>query len=145
MSIPARRSTTALAREAFPYDPAPQYLILDRDAIFSPEVMRFIKAMGMTPRRISYRSPWQNPLAERWIGTLRRELLEHVIVLGDRHLLRLVRSYLTYYHGDRSHLGLGKDTPDRRAVTPRPSPTARAVALPCVGGIHHRYEWRAAA
>ncbi len=67
------------------------------------------------------------------------------IVLGDRHIIRLGRSYLTYYHGDRSHLGLGKNTPDRRAVTPRPSPTAKVVALPRVGGIHHRYEWRAAA
>ncbi len=84
-------------------------------------------------------------MAERWIGTLRRELLEHVIVLGDRHLLRLVRSYLTYYHGDRSHLGLDKDTPDGRPIAQRPSPRAKVVALPRVGGIHHRYEWREAA
>ena len=85
-------------REAFPYDTAPKYLILDRDTIFSAEVRRFTKAMGTRPRRISYRSPWQNPVAERWIGSCRRELLEHVVVLGQRHLVRLVRAYIRYYH-----------------------------------------------
>ena len=132
-------------REAFPYDTLPRYLICDRDAIFSAEVMRCIKAMGTTPRRIAYRSPWQNPVAERWIGSCRRELLEHVVVFGRDHLVRLVISYLAYYHGDRSHLGLGKDAPDRRPVTQRPSPTAKIVPLPRVGGLHHRYEWRDAA
>ncbi len=132
-------------REAFPYDTAPKYLIFDRDAIFSPEVMRFIKAMGTRPRRISYRSPWQNPVAERGIGNCRRELLEHVVVLGHRHLVRLVRSYIRYYDEDRCHLGLAKDAPNGRPVTPRPSSTAHVVALPRVGGLHHRYKWRKAA
>ena len=72
----------------------------------------------------------------------RREILEHVVVFGERRLVRLVRSYITYYHDDRCHLGLDKDTPNRRAVTPRPSPSATVVALPRVGGLHHRYEWR---
>jgi hypothetical protein len=84
-------------------------------------------------------------VAERWIGSCRREILEHVVVLGERRLLRLLRSYLEYYHADRSHLGLAKDAPDRRSVMPRPSPTAKVVALPRVGGLHHRYEWREAA
>ncbi len=132
-------------REAFPYDTAPRHLLFDRDAIFSPAVVRFVKAMGTKPRRISYRCPWQNPVAERWIGSCRRELIEHVVVLDQRHLIRLVRSYLTYYHDDRVHLGLNKDTPNKRPVTPRPSPTASVVALPRVGGLHHRYEWREAA
>ena len=132
-------------REAFPYDTAPRYLIFDGDAIFSPAVIEFIRAMGTKPIRISYRSPWQNGTAERWIGSCRREFLEHVVVLGERHLVRLVRAYITYYHEDRCHLGLGKDTPDERPITPRPSPTARVVALPRVGGLHHRYEWPEAA
>ena len=132
-------------REAFPFDTAPRHLIFDRDKIFSPAVVRFVKAMGTKPSRTAYRCPWQNPVAERWIGSCRRELLEHVVVLGERHLVRLLRSYLEYYHADRSHLGLAKDAPDRRSVTPRPSPTVKVVALPRVGGLHHRYEWREAA
>ena len=132
-------------RESFPYDTAPRHLIFDRDTIFSPEVMRFVRAMGTQPTRTAYRCPWQNPVAERWIGSCRRELLDHVVVLGERHLLRLISSYLEYYHRDRPHLGLGKDAPDRRPVTPRPSYKSKIVALPRVGGLHHRYEWRVAA
>ena len=132
-------------REAFPYDTAPRYFVFDRDAIFSPAVVEFIRAMGTKPVRISYRSPWQNGTAERWIGNCRREMLEHVVVLSERHLVRLMRLYISYYHEDRCHLGLDKDTPNSRPVTPRPSPTAKVVALPRVGGLHHRYEWRDAA
>ncbi len=129
-------------REAFPYDSAPKYLIFDRDSIFSAEVVEFIKAMSTKPIRTSFCSPWQNGTAERWIGSCRRELLERVVVLGERHLVRLVRSYISYYHEDRCHLGLNKDTPNLRAVTRRPSSITNVVALPRVGGFHHRYEWR---
>jgi transposase InsO family protein len=132
-------------REAFPYDTAPRYLICDRDSIFSAAVIEFIKAMGTKPVRTSFCSPWQNGTAERWIGSCRRELLEHVVVLGERHLVRLVRSYVTYYHEDRCHLGLEKDTPNQRPVARRPSPMARVVAQARVGGLHHRYEWPEAA
>jgi hypothetical protein len=129
-------------REAFPSDTAPRYLLLDRDAIFSPEVPRTLRAIGTTPKRIAYRSPWQNGVAERWVGTCRRELLDHVIVLGEQHLRRLLRDYLAYYHADRCHLALDKDTPSRREVRDRPSRDPKVVALPRVGGLHHRYEWR---
>ena len=132
-------------RDAFPYDSAPRYLIFDRDSIFSPAVVRFVRARGIKPKRTSYRSPWQNGTAERWIGNCRREILEHVVVFGEHHLVRLMRLYLSYYHEDRRHLGLDKDSPNERPVTPRPSPTAKVVALPRVGGLHHRYESRAAA
>ncbi len=132
-------------REAFPYDTAPRYLIFDRDAIFSPAVVECVRSFGIELIRISYRSPWQNGTAERWILSCRRELLEHVVVFGERHLVRLMRSYICYYHEDRGHLGLEKDTPNKRPVNPRPSPTAKVVALPRVGGLHHRYEWRDAA
>jgi transposase InsO family protein len=132
-------------RDAFPYDSAPKDLIFDRDSIFSSTVVEFIKAMGTKPVRISYRSPWQNGTAERWIGSCRRDLLERVVILGERHLVRLVRANISYYHQDRCHLGLEKDTPNKRPVTKRPSPAAKVVAIPRVGGLHHRYEWREAA
>ena len=132
-------------REAFPYDTTLRYLILDRDAIFSPAVVECVRALGIEPIRTSFRSPWQNGTAERWIGNCRRELLQHVVIFGERHLVRLARLYINYYHEDRGHLGLDKDTPDKRPVIPRPSPTAKVVALPRVGGLHHRYEWREAA
>ena len=123
----------------------PKYLIFDRDTIFSPAVVECVRSFGIEPIRIYYRSPWQNGTAERWILSCRRELLEHVVVFSERHLVRLMRSYICYYHEDRGHLGLDKDTPNKRPVTPRPSPTAKVVALPRVGGLHHRYEWREAA
>ncbi|MGH7438453.1 MAG: integrase core domain-containing protein [Polyangiaceae bacterium] len=91
---------------------------------------------------IARRSPWQNGLAERWVGTLRRELLDHVIVLGERHLLRLVRAHVAYYNEDRPHMALDGDAPVARSVEP---PSAGSVgALPRVGGLHHRYARQAA-
>ncbi len=132
-------------REAFPYDTAPKHLIFDRDTKFSGEVVAMLRAMRIRPSQTSYRSPWQNGVAERWVGSVRRELLEHVVVFNQRHLLRLLRSYLQYYHEDRTHLTLGKDSPEPRQLQERPGAEARVVALPRVGGLHHRYEWRAAA
>ncbi len=132
-------------REAFPFDTAPKYLIFDRDAIFSAEVVRFIKAMGIKPCRTAYRSPWQHGVAERWIGSCRRELLDHVIIFDQKHLIRLMRAYLDYSHEDRCHLGLAKDAPRGSVVTTRASSGAKIVALPRVGGLHHRYDWRDAA
>ncbi len=104
-----------------------------------------MKAMGIKPCRTAYRCPWQDPMAERWIGGCRRELLDHVVVMGDRHLRRLIRSYLPYYREDRPHLGLAKDAPHGRIVTRPPSAKAKVIALPRVGGLHHRYEWCEAA
>ena len=132
-------------REAFPFECAPRYLIFDGDSIFCPEVVRFMKALEIKPSRTAYSCPWQNPFAERWIGTLRRELLDHVVVFSRQHLVQLVNSYIGYYHEDRCHLGLERDTPEGRPVTPRPSPNAKVVALPRVGGLHHRYVWQEAA
>jgi putative transposase len=132
-------------REAFPFDAAPRYLIFDRDSTFSAAVVAFVRAIGTTPCRTAFKSPWQNSVAERWIGSCRRELLDHVVVLSERHVVRLVQDYIAYHHDDRTHLGLGKDTPQGRPITPRPSESAKIVALPRVGGLHHRYEWREAA
>jgi transposase InsO family protein len=123
--------------EAFPDDSAPRYLLRDRDGIYGGEFRQRVKGMGLAEVLTARRSPWQNPFAERVIGTFRRELLDHVIVLNEGHLRRRLRSYLRYYHGSRTHLALEKDAPEPRAVE-LPA-HGRIVALPLVGGLHHRY------
>ena len=132
-------------REAFPYDSASRYLVFDRDTIFSAEVARAVRSLNIEPTRTSYRSPWQNGVAERFVGTLRRELFNHIIVLDDRHLRRLLGEYIEYYLTDRTYLGLDKDAPRARPVEPRPESSAAVHARPRIGGLHHRYGWRAAA
>ena len=128
--------------DAFPNDTAPRWLLRDRDAIYGDVFRRRVAGMGITEVITSPSSPWQNPYAERLIGSIRRECLDHVIVLGERHLRRLLTAYLTYYHGARTHLALEKDAPTtRRVQTPTEGPV---VAFPEVGGLHHRYERRAA-
>jgi len=101
-------------REAFPYDSAPGYLIFDRGANFNEEVSDTVMSFGIQPKRTSFRSPWQNGVAERWVGSCRRDLLDHVIVLNERHLKRLLNEYVRYYHEDRTHLALAKETPGGR-------------------------------
>ena len=112
-------------------------MVRDRDGIFGAVFDARVANLGVRQIRIAPRSPWQNGFAERWVGTLRRELLDHVIVLGERHLLRLVRAHLSYYNEDRPHMSLRGDAPVSRAVEP-PS-AGDVVALPRVGGLHHRY------
>jgi transposase InsO family protein len=133
-------------REAFPFDSAPRFMIFDRGAIFSAEVMVMLRSMKVEPTRTSFRSPWQNGIAERFVATVRRELLDHVIVLNEHHLRRLLDSFIDYYNQDRTHLGISKDSPLGRPVEERPAgPTSNVVSLPRVGGLHHRYAWRQAA
>lgn len=132
-------------REAFPFNEMPRYLLMDHDSIFSAEVVQAVTGMQIEPMRTSFQSPWQNGVAERWVGTCRRELLDHVIVLNEDHLRRLLREFVDYYHNDRTHLSLGKDPPYERAVCAPPSATARVGSAPRIGGLHHRYEWREAA
>jgi transposase InsO family protein len=128
-------------REAFPLPCPYRYVILDRDTKFDREVLQFLRSSGLEPIRTSVRSPWQNGVAERWVGSIRHEMLDHVIPLNEFHLRRLVRDYLAYYHQDRTHDGLGKQTP---ANDPRPSRSdlsSKVVGRPRLGGLHHRYEW----
>jgi putative transposase len=128
--------------EAFPDDTAPRWLLRDRDAICGDAFRRRITSMGIGEVLSSPSSPWQNPYAERLIGSIRRECLDHVIVLGERHLRRILTDYLTYYHGSRTHLSLEKDPPTPRRV--QAITEGDVVAFPEVGGLHHRYERRAA-
>jgi hypothetical protein len=116
------------------------FAIFDRDSIFSAQVFATVKSFGIESMRTAHRSPWQNGVAERWVASVRRELLDHVVVFGERHLRRLLREYVDYYHDDRTHPGLDKETPAGRLQSPIASLRAAVVAHPRVGGLHHRYE-----
>jgi len=115
-------------REAFPNDNSPRFLIFDNDSIFSERVTEPIKTIGIEPQRTAYRSPWQNGIAERWVGSARRELLDHVIVMNERHLHRLLRDYVDYDDEDRVHTQL-RDSPMGRPTECRPSLEARIEGL----------------
>jgi hypothetical protein len=106
-------------REAWPYADAHRFLVFDHDSKFGNDVVSCAKDMGSEPLRTAFRSPWQNGVAERWIGSCRRDLLDHVIVFNERHLKRLMSEYVRYYHEDRTHLGLSKDAPTGRPVAIR--------------------------
>jgi transposase InsO family protein len=139
---PTAQWTAQQIVEAFPWDEAPRYLLRDRDAIYGEQFQQRVKNMGIEEVLIAPRSPWQNPYVERVIGSIRRDMLDHVIVLNERHLKRLLAEYVTYYHQFRTHLSLDMDCPEPRAVEP---PEAGAViAVPEIGGLHHHYERRAA-
>jgi transposase InsO family protein len=97
-------------REAFPFESPHKYVILERDKKFGLDVIAAIRAMGSRPKTTSFRSPWQNGVAERWVESCRCDLLDHMIVLNERHLKRLLSEYVCYYHEDRTHLGLSKET-----------------------------------
>ena len=128
-------------REAFPSDTAPRYLILDRDGKCGSVVPEKLRSWGVKFVRTAWRSPWQNGVAKRWVLSARRELLDHVVVFNEAHLRRLLAEYVSYYNIDRCHLTLDKDAPEPRDIRPRPTAPTKVVALPRVGGIHHRYEW----
>ena len=132
-------------RDALPLPCSYRYILFDRDAKFGNEVFEFLEASGVRPIRTTARSPWQNGIAERWVGSARRELLDHVIPLNEQHLRRLGREYLAYYHEDRTHIGLEKTTPARRPIEACPRHAGNVLALPRIGGLHHRYTWSQAA
>ena len=126
-------------REAWPYAPTNRFLLFDRDSKFGVDVVAGIRGMGSKPIRTAFRSPWQNWFAERWVGSCRRDLRDHVIVLNERHLKRLLAEYVRYYHEDRTHLGLAKDTPAYRPVATRSAGGSKIQSFPRLGGLHHRY------
>jgi transposase InsO family protein len=128
--------------EAFPWDTAPRYLLRDRDAIDSMAFSERIKNRGIEHVKIAPRSPWQNPYCERVIGSIRRDGLNHVIVLNEWHLKRVLAASIAYYHRFRTHLSLEMDCPYPRAL--EPPETGRLIARPEVGGLHHHYERLAA-
>jgi len=121
--------------QAFPWDTAPTYLVRDNDRAYGKAFTRRVRAMGIRDHPISPRSPWQNPYVERLIGTLRRDCLDHTLILGEKHLRRVLTVYSIYYNETRTHLGLRKDAPLRRAI----QRTGTIVATPILSGLHHRY------
>jgi transposase InsO family protein len=141
-ACPTAEWTVQQLREAFPWETAPRYLLRDRDGIFGADFVEQVKAMGIKQVLSAPRSPWQRAYIERVIGTIRRECLDHVIVWSEAGLSGHLRRFADYYHRSRTHLGLEKDTPESRPIQ---APEAgRIVAIPEVGGLHHRYERRAA-
>jgi putative transposase len=139
---PTAEWTAQQVVDAFPWDTAPRYLLRDRNRMYGEHFRQQVGHMGIADVLIAPRSPWQNPHVERVIGSIRRDLLDHVIVLNEPHLRRLLTDYLPYYQGFRAHLSLAMDCPVPRAVE---SPEAdKVIAVPEVGGLHHHYERRAA-
>lgn len=134
---PTAQWTAQQLVEAFPFDTAPRYLQRDRDAVYGKKFRQRIKSLGIEEVVAAPRSPWQNPYAERVIGTIRRECLDHVIILNERHLRRILREYIEYYNTCRTHLSLNKDPPENRIV--EPPKLGNVVAFPCIGGLHHLY------
>ena len=128
--------------EAFPWDTAPKHLLRDRDCVYGDAFRRRVAGLDIAEVLIRPRSPWQNPYVERVIGSIRRDCLDHIVALNETHLRSVLRSFVTYYHRSRTHLSLEKDSPDPREV--QPPKAGNVVEFPEVGGLHHRYERRAA-
>jgi putative transposase len=126
--------------ESFPFDSAPKYLLRDRDQIYGHEFRKQLEVMSIEEVVSAPRSPWQRAYVERIIGSIRRECLDHVVIFNEESLRRTLRLYFRYYHGSRLHLSLEKDSPDPRSI----QSVGKVIAIPEVGGLHHRYERRAA-
>jgi transposase InsO family protein len=124
-------------REAFPFESASRLLIFDRDSKYGLEVLVAVRSLGRRPIQTSFESPWQNGVAERWVESCRRDLLDRVIAFNEAHLKRLLAECVRYYHEGRTHLGLQKRTPGNR---PRSTDRGRVIAFPRLGSLHHRYE-----
>ncbi len=139
---PTAEWTARQVVQAFPEDTAPRFLLRDRDKIYGERFRRAVEVLGIEEVVTAAKSPWQNPYAERLIGSLRRECLDQVIVLDETHLRRVLARYFEYYHRARCHPSLVGDAPEPRAI--HGPEEGDAVELPEVGGLHHRYERRAA-
>jgi putative transposase len=139
---PTAEWTARQIAEAFPWDSAPRYLLHDRDCIYGAAFHQRVGEMGILEVLTAPRSPWQNAYAERFIGSLRRECLDHIIIFNESSLRRILKTYFQYYEHSRTHLSLEKDAPASRAV--QLPELGRVIELPQVGGLHHRYERRAA-
>jgi transposase InsO family protein len=124
--------------ETFPEETAPKYLLRDRDAIYGEAFTRCVATMGIRQVITAPRAPWQNPFVERVIGSIRRECLDHFLILSEAHLRRLLRAYVAYYNTTRPHQSLDNNSPQPRAI--EPPPYGRIIAIPQVGRLHHRYQ-----
>jgi putative transposase len=141
-SHPTAEWTSQQLLQAFPYDTVPQYVLRDRDRIYGEDVRRQLNDMGIEQMLTAPRSPWQTPYVERLIGSIRRDCLDHIVTINEESLRATLRCYFSYYHDSRCHLALDKDSPDTREV--QPPERGAVVEISKVGGLHHRYERRAA-
>ena len=123
--------------EAFPFETAPRYVMRDRHSIYGKRFRARVNSLGIEEVISAPRSPWQNPYVERIIGSIRRECLNHVIIFNERHLRRVLKAYVSYYHEARTHLSLDKQSPVPRSI--QPPDQGNVVAIPHVGGLHHEY------
>jgi Integrase core domain len=139
---PSAEWTARQLLEACGLEGSPRYLIRDRDQVYGERFSHQARILNLQEAVVAPRSPWQNAYAERVIGSIRRECLDHVVVIGERHLRGILSTYVDYYNGSRTHLSLGKDAPEPRTVQ-RPT-EGRVVEVPRVGGLHHQYLRRAA-
>jgi putative transposase len=127
-------------REATPFGEVPRYMHRDNDGLYGKRVVKFLKDSGIEEVRSAYRSPWQNPFAERFFGSLRRELLDHVIIFDQQHLRKLIGEYVTWYQNFRLHQGLGGKCPVPGKDGEEDRAEGKIVSIPILGGLHHRYE-----
>jgi putative transposase len=139
---PTAEWTATQLLQAFPWDKGPRFLLRDRDSIYGAAFRAQAKCLEISEVLTAFRSPWQSPYVERLIGSIRRECLDHVIILNETSLRSQIGSYVDYYRRTRCHLSLEKDSPDGRAV--QCPEMGKIIAIPKVGGLHHRYERRAA-
>jgi len=141
---PTAKWTAQQIVEACPWDTAPKYLLRDNDGVYGEYFQDRVKHMGIEDVKTAPKSPWQNPYCERVVGSIRKDCVNHLIVRNKVHLKSKLKEYFRYYHFDRTHIGLEKDTPVGRAIQEKPE-NGKVIALPRVGGLHHRYEWQEAA
>ena len=132
---PVPKDLPSSPTEACGREQIPRYLIRDRDGAYGEIFMRRVRSIGIRDRPAAPRSPWQNAYAERLMGSIRRECVDHVVVFGERHLRHVLLSYMSYYNGTRTHLSLNKDAPISRAA----ETAGRILCRPILGGLHHQY------
>ena len=128
-------------KQAFPFDEQPKYLIFDRDSIFKG-VRQFIKGiLDIKPKITGYQCPWQNGVAERYVLSARKEMLNHMLIFNESQVRDLMRKYVEYYNNERCHLSVGRDSPNGRKILRKPTESAKVVSFPRLGGLHHVYMW----
>ncbi len=142
---PSAEWTSQQVVEAFPWDTTPEYLLRHRDSIYGTFFPKRVKNMGISEVIEARQSPWQNAFVERLIGSVSKECLDHMLMLNETHVRRVLSCYFSYYHNDRTHYGLGKDTPLECRVQSEPARGGKVIEMLRVGGLHHRYEWKEAA
>jgi len=128
-------------KNAFPFESSPKYLIFDWDSIFSARVKQFIKDMGTKPKVTGYKCPWQNGVAERYVLSVRNDMLNQMVIFNEEQLQDFMQQYVEYYNNERCHLSVDRDSPNGREIQNKPFGFAKIISYPRIGGLHHIYKW----